>query len=570
MKIKSMIAAGLESAINKINNNCVSLMEIQNNIEIPKHKEMGDYAFPCFKLAKILKKSPQIIAEEISQNIENNFFDEISVQGGFLNFKIKPDLFAKTLFDELKIKGENYGNSDIGKGKNVVVEFCSANIAKPFHIGHLRSTMIGNSLYRIYKALGFNVIAINHLGDYGTQFGKLILAYKLWGDREEIEKNPIDEFLKLYVKFHEEAEKNTALEDEARAIFTKLEKGDSEIKSLWAWIRELSLKEFMKVFDMLGVTFDSYNGEAFYSDKMDEVLDILRKKNIVKNDGGAEIVDLSEYNMPNTLITKSDGSTLYVTRDLAAAIYRIREYNFYKNIYVVAYEQDLHFKQWFKILELMGFKESKDCIHVNFGIISLEEGSLSTRKGRVLKLEDILNKAKDMALKIIEEKNPNLENKEKIAEQIGYGAIIFQDLYNQRIKDYTFSWENALSFEGESAPYVQYAQARANTLIEKSGIEPCYENIDISLLNDEESQDLIKTLLAFPAVIISAMEHNEPSKISRYAVELAGKFNKFYNSKQINVEDEELRKARITLTFAGKTVINRALELIGVQSPKKM
>ncbi len=570
MNIKKKIASVIETAINDIESGALGAEDIEKSIEIPKKKEMGDYAFPCFKLAKTFRKAPQMIAQDIAKNLKSDIFEKVDIQGGFLNFKLKPTIFGDLLFEELNAKGDEYGNSDIGAGKKIVVEFSSANIAKPFHIGHLRSTMIGNSLYRIYKTLGYDAVAVNHLGDYGTQFGKLISAYTRWGNKDEIEKDPIGEFLKLYVKFHDEAEKDQSLEDEARAIFTKLENGDEEVETLWKWIKDLSLKEFMKVYDMLGVSFDSYNGEAFYSDKMDEVLEILRDKNIVENDGGAEIVNLAEYNMPNALITKSDGSTLYVTRDLAAAIYRIREYAFSKNIYVVAYQQDLHFKQLFKILELMGFEDAKNCVHVNFGMVSLEDGTLSTRKGRVVRLEEVLLKAKQMSLDLIEEKSPNLENKEKVAEQIGFGAIIFQDLYNQRVKDYTFSWKNALSFEGESAPYVQYAHARANTLIEKSGISPTFKGIDTSLITDEASQDLIKTLIAFPEAIVSAMEQNEPSKISRYCVNLAGEFNKFYNKNQINVEDKEVKKARIALTAATKQVIKKALWLVGVESPNKM
>ncbi len=565
MQIKEKIASIISKEIDDLNP-----ADIEKMLEIPKQREMGDYALPCFTFAKTMRKAPNLIAEELAGKFKDEIFEAVNPVGAYINFKLKKDLFTKKLFDKLIAEGENYGNSDMGKGQTILVEFSSANIAKPFHIGHLRSTMIGNSLYRIYDALGYDTVAINHLGDYGTQFGKLISAYKRWGNKEEIEKNPIDELLKIYVKFHEEAEKDPSLDDEARAYFKALEDGSKEETELWQWIRELSLKEFKKTYEKLDVHFDSYKGEAYFSDKMDEVLEILRDKNIVKKDGGAEIVDLSEYNMPNALITKSDGSTLYVTRDLAAAIYRIREYNFTKNIYVVAYQQDLHFKQWFKILEMMGFEQAKDCVHVNFGMVSLEEGNLSTRQGRVVKLESILEKSREMALKIINEKNPDLENKEEVAKMVGYGAIVFQDLYNQRVKDYTFSWDKALSFEGESAPYVQYVHARCNTLIEKSGINPSYNDINYDLLSDSASQDLIKCLLDFPNVIVSAMELNEPSKISRYSVELAGYFNKFYQANQINVDDEEIKKARIALSAAVKQVIKKALYLIGVKSPNKM
>ncbi len=565
MDIKKTIANSIIKEVNFL-----SVDEIEKILEVPKNKEMGDYALPCFRFAKELKKAPNLIAADLAEKIEGEIFENIVATGGYLNFKLQSNFFTNKLFTDLKEMGENYGNSDMGKGETVIVEFSSANIAKPFHIGHLRSTMIGNSLYRIYKALGYHAVAINHLGDYGTQFGKLISAYKRWGNKSEIEKDPINNFLQLYIKFHEEAEKDESLNDEARAYFKALEEGEQEAYELWSWIRELSLQEFMRVYKELDVSFDSYNGEAFYSDKMDEVLEILREKEIVKKDGTAEIVDLSDYDMPNALITKSDGSTLYITRDLAAAIYRIREYNFTKNIYVVAYQQDLHFKQWFKILDMMGFEKAKDCEHVNFGMISLEEGTLSTRKGRVVTLESVLNKAREMALKIIDEKNPDLENKEETAKMIGYGAIVFQDLFNQRVKDYTFSWDKALSFEGESAPYVQYVHARCNTLIEKSGINPSYEELKLDVLNDEHSQNLIKCLLDFPQTIINAMQANEPSKITRYSVDLAGAFNKFYQENQINVEDMEVKKARIALTKAVRDVIKKSLYLIGVKAPLKM
>lgn len=565
MELKQKIAACIAKQLSSL-----SEAEIEKMLEVPKNKEMGDYAFPCFRLAKELKKAPNLIAAELAENLNDELFESVVATGGYVNCKLKSSAFARELFSLLAEKGEAYGDSDLGKGETVIVEFSSANIAKPFHIGHLRSTMIGNSLNRIYRAMGYKTVAINHLGDYGTQFGKLISAFKRWGDREKIEQDPIEQFLQLYVKFHEEAERDESLNDEARAYFKALEDGDEEAYKLWSWIRELSLQEFMKVYKELDVSFDSYKGEAFFSDKMDEVLQILRDKEIVKNDGGAEIVDLSAYNMPNALITKSDGSTLYITRDLAAAIYRIREYQFKKNIYVVAYQQDLHFKQWFKILDLMGFAEAKDCEHVNFGMISLEEGTLSTRKGRVVTLESVLQKAYEMALKIIDEKNPELENKDEIAKMVGYGAIVFQDLFNQRVKDYTFSWEKALSFEGESAPYVQYAHARCNTLIEKSGIDPSFEEIDLTLLEDEASQDLIKCLLDFARTVQSAMEANEPSRITRYSVELATAFNKFYQANKINVDDAELKKARVALTKATRQVLKKALYLIGIKAPDRM
>lgn len=543
---------------------------IESMIEIPKHADMGDFAFPCFKLAKDLKKAPQMIANDLSQLIGSDLLESVVAAGPYINFKIKPAKYAQTVLETILSQGDAFGQSDYGKGKNVIVEYSSVNIAKPFHIGHIRSTMIGQSLFNIYTALGFNTTSINHLGDYGTQFGKLIVAYKLWGKKEEIEADPIPELLKIYVKFHEASEENPSMEDEARAWFTKLEQGDEEAVALWTWFKEVSLKEFKRVYAMLGVTFDSWNGESFYSDKMDEVLDILRSKDVLLKSDGAEIVDLEPYGMPPALITKRDGSTLYMTRDLAAAIYRKRTYDFYKNIYVVAYQQDLHFKQWFKVLELMGMPYAKDCIHVNFGMVSLEEGTMATRKGRIVFLEDVLNKAVKIAEDIIEEKNPALEDKAKVAKQVGIGAIVFQELFNQRIKDYTFSWEHAMAFEGETGPYVQYAHARANTVLEKAGDLDYTSDLNYDLLSDEASNQLVKTLYQFPKAIMDAMEQNEPSRVTRYVMAVAQQFNKFYAENVILTDDLEAKKARVALLAAAKQTIKNGLKLICIEAPEKM
>ncbi len=543
--------------------------EIHSALEVPKNSEMGDFAFPCFSLAKVYRKAPAKIAEELQTKIHADFLESVTATAGYLNFKLKNSEFAKAVIPEVYNKKDDYGKSTFGEGKTVVVEYSSVNIAKPFHIGHIRSTMIGHSLNQIYKALGFNTVSVNHLGDYGTQFGKLIVAYKLWSSKEKVLADPIPELLRIYVKFHEEAESKPEMEDEARSWFTKLENGDAEARELWQFFREASLKEFMRVYGILGVEFDSYNGESFYSDKMPEVLDILRSKNLLEKSEGAEIVVLEDYDMPPALVTKKDGSTLYLTRDLAAAIYRKRTYDFYKNIYVVAYQQDLHFKQWFKVLELMGMDFAKDCEHVNFGMVSLEEGTMATRKGRVVFLEDVLNKAIAMATDIIEEKNPKLENKAEVAKAVGVGAIVFQELFNNRIKDYTFSWENAMAFEGETGPYVQYAHARANTLMTKAGIT-ADGKCDYELLSDEASTQLARKIYQFPEVIVGAMEANEPSKITRYVVQLAQIFNKFYQQNQINVEDENLKKARLELVSAAKQTIKNALKLICIKAPDKM
>ncbi|WDV47339.1 arginine--tRNA ligase [Clostridiaceae bacterium M8S5] len=548
----------------------MSIEELEKLVEVPPNYDMGDYAFPCFKLAKIFRKAPNIIAEELAKKLEaNEYFEKIQNLSGYVNFFVNKKLFVESVLKEICKKQDKFGATDIGKGKNVIVEFSSVNIAKPFHIGHIRSTVIGNSLFKIYKFLGFNAISINHLGDYGTQFGKLIVAYKKWGNKEAIEANPIKELLKIYVKFHDEAESHPELEDEARAWFKKLEDNDEEAFELWTWFRDISLKEFSKVYGMLDIEFDSYAGESFYSDKMPQIIEELNEKELLQDSKGAKIVDLEEYDMPPALITKSDGSTLYMTRDIAAAKYRKDTYDFYKNIYVVGATQALHFRQWIKVIELMGHEWANDCIHVPFGTVSLEEGTMSTRKGRVVFLEEVLTKAVEKTKEIITTKNPNLENKEEVAKQVGIGAIMFQELSNNRIKDYTFSWDRTLTFEGETGPYVQYAHARANSLIEKAGIK-VDENVDFSLITNEESLHLIKELEGFKKVVIDAMHKNEPSLVTRHTVDIAQAFNRFYNSCHINVEDLELKKARLLLVYCTKTVIKTALSLLGIKAPDKM
>ncbi|MDW7668677.1 MAG: arginine--tRNA ligase [Bacillota bacterium] len=543
--------------------------KIYEIIEIPPEMEMGDYAFPCFILAKTFKKNPALIAKELAESIElNNKFEKVVNNGPYLNFYLNRVEFNKETLKEI-YNNDNYGKKNIGKDRNVIVEFSSPNIAKPFHIGHIRTTVIGNAINNIYEFMGFNTIAINHLGDYGTQFGMLISAYKKWGDKETIEKDPIKELLKLYIRFNEEAEEKPELNEEAREWFKKLEQGNEEAKSLWQWFKDVSLKEFNRVYNMLNIEFDSYAGESFYSDKMQRVIEELEDKNLLKKSEGAEIVDLDEFDMPSPLIRKSDGSTLYITRDIAASIYRKEKYDFYKNIYVVASQQNLHFQQWIKIVELMGYDWAKDCVHIPFGMVSLEDGTLSTRKGRVVFLEDVLNKAVERTKEIIEERNPELENKEEVAKKVGIGAVVFQELYNNRIKDYTFSWEKTLSFEGETGPYVQYTYARTWSIINKAEID-IDENINSELLKEDIEFEIVKSLYEFSDVIEDAMEKYEPFYITRYIVDLAQKYNRFYNKCPILKEEKDLKKARLLITYGVNKVIKTGLNLLGIEAPEKM
>ncbi len=544
--------------------------ELYQMIEYPKYSEMGDFAFPCFRLAKIFRKAPNMIADELVEKLGASAnYEKIEAVSGYVNFMVNKGVFAKTVIEDVLKEKETYGSDTVGEGKNIIVEYSSTNIAKPFHMGHIRSTMIGESLNRIYKFLGYNTTSINHLGDYGTQFGKLIVAFKLWGDRGAIEANPIPELLKIYVKFHEEAEAKPELEDEARGWFTKLENNDAEAYELWSWFREVSLKEFNRVYDMLGVHFDSFAGESFYSDKMPAVLAEMREKNIMVKSEGAEIVDLEEHNMPPALITKKDGSTLYITRDLAAAFYRKKHYNFDKNIYVVGNQQKLHFQQWMKIIELMGYDWAKDCVHVDFGLVGLEEGTLSTRSGRVVFLEDVLNKAVAQTKSIIEEKNPNLENKDDVAKAVGVGAVVFQELSSNRIKDYTFSLEKTLSFEGETGPYVQYTHARACSILRKADVDYTTD-VDYSLLNDDVTKDVVRLVSKFNEMVILSHEKNEPSVVARYAVDVAQSFNRFYHDHPIITEDKAMTKARVALVAVVAQTIKNALKLVCLQAPEKM
>ena len=548
----------------------LTLEEIVALIEVPPNKEMGDFAFPCFRLAKVFRKAPNMIAADLAESIEAK--DEISKVmplGGYVNFFVNKSQLAENVIKDVLTKKENYGHSDLGQGKAVVIDFSSPNIAKPFHIGHIRTTVIGNALYKIYDSQGYNVVRVNHLGDYGTQFGKLIVAFKLWGSKEAVEANPIPELLKLYIQFHDEAEKKPEMEDEARAWFTKLENGDEEAKALWQWFRDESLKEFARVYDLLDIEFDSYAGESFYSDKMDTVIEQIKEKGLLQESQGTNVVDLEEYNMPPALITKNDGSTLYMTRDLAAAIYRKNTYDFDKCIYVVGSQQALHFQQLFKVLELMGFEWSKDLIHVPFGMVALEEGTMSTRKGRVVFLEDVLKQAIEKTKETVLSKNPNAKNVDEISKQVGVGAVVFQELSNSRVKDYTFSWERTLSFEGETGPYVQYTHARCCSVLRKAG-EEVTADINYDLLSDGDAAEVLKVIGSFNKSILSAMRRNEPHIVTRFVLDLAQAFNKFYHDNPILVEDEELRKARLALVAATRQTLENGLGILGMHAPERM
>nr|WP_314504381.1 arginine--tRNA ligase [uncultured Peptostreptococcus sp.] len=562
---KKLISESIKSEIEDL-----TLEEITALIEVPPNKEMGDYAFPCFKLAKIFRKAPNAIAEDLAGKIQpTDDINKIINLGGYVNFFVNKESLAKKVINQVLSEKENYGKSDFGKGKTVVVEYSSPNIAKPFHIGHVRTTVIGNALSKIYQSQGYHVEKLNHLGDYGTQFGKLIVAYKLWGDKQAVEKDPIKELLKLYIRFHDEAETKPEMEDEAREWFTKLENGDEEAKDLWQWFRDESLKEFSRVYKLLDIEFDSYVGESFYSDKMPAVIEELKEKNLLEESDGAMIVNLEDSKLPPALIQKRDGSTLYLTRDLASAFYRKKVYDFDKSIYVVGAQQELHFKQCFEIIKRMGYDWYKDMIHVQFGMVALEEGTMSTRKGRVVFLEDVLNQAIDRTRQIIEEKNPDAENIDEVAKAVGVGAVVFQELSNSRIKDYTFSWDRTLSFEGETGPYVQYTHARCCAVLRKAG-QPVSADINYELLSDQDAADVLSVLENFNKSIMTAMNKNEPHIVTRFVLDLAQAFNKFYHNSPILVEDADLRAARLALVEATRQTIENALKILGMKAPQKM
>lgn len=562
-------------AIQEIKNE-MDFDSVYETVEIPGDSKMGDYAFPCFKLAKVFRKAPPLIAEELKANFDSaTEFEKVENVNGFLNFYLNKEAVIGQVVKGVLTDKERYGSSNLGDNKKVVVEFSSPNIAKPFHIGHIRSTVIGNAINNIYDFLGYDTERVNHLGDYGTQFGKMIVAYRRWGKREDVENEPIKTLLGYYTKFHEDAESDPSLEDDAREAFMKLEQGSKEETELWQWFRDESLKEFNRVYDLLGITFDSYAGESFYSDKMQRVLDELKDKNLLEESEGAQIVDLEEYNLGKALITKKDGSTLYITRDIAAALYRKDHYDFDKNLYIVASQQNLHFQQWIKIVELMGYDWAKDCVHIPFGLVSLEDGTMSTRSGRVVFLEDVLLRAVEQTRNIIEEKNVNTDNIDETAKDVGIGAVIFQELSNNRIKDYIFSWDKVLNFEGETGPYVQYSHARAASVLRRAGAEAdeIVNNaldIDAKYLTSDSGYELAKLIYQFPLTIIDAADKYEPSMITRQIVNIAQSFNKFYHDEYILVDDEGERKAKLGLVAAAKITIKNGLTLLGIKAPEHM
>ena len=565
---KQIIAKAIAEVVNR------DEKELESYIEIPKDANNGDYAFPCFRLAKELRKAPPMIANDIKEKIQidETIVEKVEVVGGYLNFYIHQEEMVEEVLKEIDAQ-EEYGKSEFGKGKNIVIDYSAPNIAKPFHIGHLRSTVIGGALYNIYQYLGYHTIGINHLGDYGTQFGKLIEGYKLWGKEYNIEEDPINELTKIYIRINQVCKEDEKVLEQCRMNFKLLEDGDPYCTEIWEKFRSLSLKEFQKVYDLLGSHFDSWNGEAFYSDKMPEVIEILEKTGKLVESQGAKIIDLEDKGI-NTpcIIQKSNGSTTYATRDLAAILYRARTYNFDKALYVVSYEQTLHFKQVFEVAKLLGIDEkyTKGLKHVPFGMVSLPTGKMSTREGNIVKLEELLNESIARAKEIIEDKNPALEDKEEVAKKVGVGAVIFNDLSNSRIKDEVFDWNQILNFQGETGPYVQYTYVRTKSVLEKVGYMPTIEEVKFDKLLDEASRNIVKLVYNFENTLIQVTEKEEPSILSRYLIDLAKAFSNFYNDNKILVEDKDIQNARVYLTYAVGKVLKTGAQLLGIEMPNKM
>ena len=547
--------------------------EIEGYIEIPKDQNNGEYAFPCFRLAKTFKKSPQAIAEEIKEKIEidNNVVEKIEVLGGYINFYINKKLLAKEVLEEIA-NNEEYGKSEIGKGKNIIVEYSSPNIAKPFHIGHLRTTLIGNSLYRIYKYLGYNTTGINHLGDYGTQFGKMIEAYKMWGQEYDLTIDPINKLMDMYVRINDLCKSDENVLEKCRENFRLLEAGDKYCTDLWNKFKDVSMVEFEKIYDILNVKFDSYNGEAFYSDKIDEVIQKLEEKGVLIESEGAKIVDLTDVGIKTPcIVQKANGSSIYATRDLAAIMYRAKTYDFDKCLYVVAYEQNLHFKQIFAVARyLVDEKYVKGLEHVSYGMVALPTGKMSTRLGNVVKIEDLINGTIEKAEEIIAEKNPDLEEKEEVAKKVGIGAIVYNTLSTANIKDQIFDWNTALNFQGETGPYIQYTYVRTQSVLSKLEEMPKFEDIKIEKLQDEYSINVLKTIYNFEDILTQVTNKEEPSILARYLIDLAKAFSNFYNENKIIGEEKELQDARIYLTNAVGKVLKIGGYLLGMEMPTKM
>ncbi len=538
-------------------------------IEIPPQGNMGDYAFPCFQLAKVMRKSPNMIAAELSGKVQSDsIVEKAEAAGGYLNFFVNKTEYIKQTVNEVLTQGDKFGSNDDGKGKTVLVEFSSPNIAKPFHIGHLVNTLTGNAIEKIFKHQGYETVKINHIGDYGTNFGKQICAFKRWGNDEQLEKAPIDELLRVYIKFHEEMEKDPSLEDEARLLFKKLENGDPEMVGLWQKFRDLSLVEFKKLYELFNIEFDSYAGESFYTDKMDEIVQMLRDKKLLVESNGARIVDLEKFGMPPCLILKSDGATIYATRDLAAGVYRYRTYNFHKCLYVVGNTQALHFKQVFTVLKLMGFEWAEGMMHIGTSLVKFADRKLATRTGEIIYAKEVLDETIEKTLEIINTKNSNLENKEEVARKVGMGAIAYTILKNNRDRDISFSWEDTLSFDGDSGPYVQYTYVRGKSILRKAGTVP--DTADLSYLSTEDEFLLVKLLGAFKDAVRESAERYEPFVITRHVTEIAKAYNKFYNSHPILNAEENVKNARLQLTKAVGIVIKTGLGLVGIDTPENM
>lgn len=562
MDNKQLIASELAKVIDSLDQTAIS-----NLLEQPKSSDLGDIAFPAFSLAKVERKAPQAIATDIAEKIDPSHFEKVVATGPYVNFFLNKAKISDQVIKEVIKEGADYGQQNEGNGGNITIDLSSPNIAKPFSVGHLRSTVIGDALSNIFRKMGYNTIKINHLGDWGKQFGLLMVAYKKWGNKEAVEANPIDELLQLYVRINAEIENDPALDDEGRLWFKKLEDGDPEATELWQWFRDESLVEFNRIYELLSVEFDSLNGEAFYNDKMDEAVKILEDKDLLKESKGASIVDLDDVNLPPAMIKKSDGATLYITRDIATAMYRARTYNFVKNVYVVGQEQSNHFRQLKAVLKKMGFDWSDDMIHVDFGLVTKNRQKLSTRKGNIILLEPTLQEAISRAKAQIEEKNPNLENKEAVAHAVGVGAVKFYDLKTDRRNGYDFDLEAMVSFEGETGPYVQYAYARIQSILRKADFKP---SLDANYnLNDAESWEIIKLLQDFARVVKRAADNFEPSLIAKYAISLAQAFNKYYAHTRILDETPE-RDSRLALSYTTAVVLKEALRMLGVEAPEKM